>query len=413
MLILIVGINSAPELAGIGKYTGEMAEWLADRGHEIRVVTAPPYYPAWRVWKGYSAWFYRRECLKGVKVYRCPLWVPGKASGIKRLIHLVSFAISSIPVLLTQVIWKPQVVINIAPAFFTAPAALLAARLSGAKAFLHIQDFEVDAAFALGLLKMTALQRLVGFLESWIMRRFDRVSTISHRMLENLWKKGVPESRSVLFPNWADTELIYTLQGPGSMRAELGIPSDTVVALYSGNMGQKQGLEILIDVARKLKSNAEIQLVLCGEGVDSSRIKSMASDLANVICIPLQPTEKLNDLLNLADIHLLPQRSDVADLVMPSRLTGILASGKPVVATAHLGTEVDFVVKSRGIVVTPGDADAFADALLWLVKQPKERQRLGEAGRDFAVEKMSKKRILSQFENLLIELIVGDVGNPD
>ena len=232
-------------------------------------------------------------------------------------------------------------------------------------------------------------------------------------LLENLWKKGVPESRSVLFPNWADMELIYPLQGPSPMRRELGIPSDTVVALYSGNMGQKQGLEILIDVARKLKSNAEIQLVLCGEGVDSSRIKSMASDLANVICIPLQPTEKLNDLLNLADIHLLPQRSDVADLVMPSRLTGILASGKPVVATAHLGTEVDFVVKSRGIVVTPGDADAFADALLWLVKQPKERQRLGEAGRDFAVEKMSKKRILSQFENLLIELIVGDVGNPD
>ena len=405
MRILIVGINYAPELAGIGKYTGEMAEWLADRGHEIRVVTAPPYYPAWRVWKGYSAWFYRRECLKGVKVYRCPLWVPGKASGIKRLIHLVSFAISSIPVLLTQVIWKPQVVINIAPAFFTAPAALLAARLSGAKAFLHIQDFEVDAAFALGLLKMTALQRLVGFLESWIMRRFDRVSTISHRMLENLWKKGVPESRSVLFPNWADTELIYTLQGPGSMRAELGIPSDTVVALYSGNMGQKHGLEILVEVAQKLKSHPKIRFVLCGEGVACSIAQSMAPDLHNVNYLPLQPVERLNDLLNLADIHLLPQRADAADLVMPSKLTGILASGKPVVATAHLGTEVDRVVRPCGLVVSPGDAVAFADALVWLAEHPEERQEFGRAGRDYAVKNMSKEVILSKFESCLLEFL--------
>jgi len=405
MRILIVGINYAPELAGIGKYTGEMAEWLADRGHEIRVVTAPPYYPAWRVWKGYSAWFYRRECLKGVKVYRCPLWVPGKASGIKRLIHLVSFAISSIPVLLTQVIWKPQVVINIAPAFFTASAALLAARLSGAKAFLHIQDFEVDAAFALGLLKMTALQRLVGFLESWIMRRFDRVSTISHRMLENLWKKGVPESRSVLFPNWADTELIYTLQGPGSMRAELGIPSDTVVALYSGNMGQKHGLEILVEVAQKLKSHPKIRFVLCGEGVACSIAQSMAPDLHNVNYLPLQPVERLNDLLNLADIHLLPQRADAADLVMPSKLTGILASGKPVVATAHLGTEVDRVVRPCGLVVSPGDAVAFADALVWLAEHPEERQEFGRAGRDYAVKNMSKEVILSKFESCLLEFL--------
>lgn len=405
MRILIVGINYFPELTGIGKYTGEMAEWLAARGHEIRVVTAPPYYPAWRVWEGYSAWFYRRECLKGVKVYRCPLWVPGKASGIKRLIHLASFALSNIPVLLTQVLWKPQVVLNIAPAFFTAPAALFAARLSGAKALLHIQDFEVEAAFALGLLKMPPLQRVVGFLESWIMRQFDRVSTISHRMLENLWKKGVPESRSVLFPNWADTEGICPLKGPSPMRDKLTISPDTVVALFSGNMGQKHGLEILAEVARKLESHPKIRFVLCGEGVACSIAQSMASDLSNVNYLPLQPIEKLNDLLNLADIHLLPQRADAADLVMPSKLTGMLASGKPVVATAHLGTEVDRVVKSRGIVVTPGDADAFADALLWLAKNPEKRQRLGEAGRDYAVENLGKEKILAKFESVLLELI--------
>jgi len=224
-------------------------------------------------------------------------------------------------------------------------------------------------------------------------------------MLENLWKKGVPESRSVLFPNWADTELIYTLQGPGSMRAELGIPSDTVVALYSGNMGQKHGLEILVEVAQKLKSHPKIRFVLCGEGVACSIAQSMAPDLHNVNYLPLQPVERLNDLLNLADIHLLPQRADAADLVMPSKLTGILASGKPVVATAHLGTEVDRVVRPCGLVVSPGDAVAFADALVWLAEHPEERQEFGRAGRDYAVKNMSKEVILSKFESCLLEFL--------
>lgn len=402
MRILIIGINYAPELAGIGKYTGEMAEWLACRGHNIRVVTAPPYYPAWQVWAGYSSWKYHLEYLDGVSVYRCPLWVPKQTSGVKRLVHLASFAISSMPALSMQIPWRPHVVINIAPAFFTAPAALLAARLSGAKALLHIQDFEVDAAFALGLLKMSALRRLVVSLESWIIRQFDRVSTISHRMLENLRKKGAAESRSVLFPNWTDTEGIHPLKRRSPMRDELGISPDTVVALFSGNMGQKHGLEILEEAARKLKSHPKIRFVLCGEGVACSIAQSMASELPNVNYIPLQPVEKLNDLLNLADIHLLPQRADAADLVMPSRLTGMLASGRPVVATAHPGTEVARVVKSCGVVVAPGDADAFADAVVRLAEHPEERQRLGAAGREYAVKNMSKEEILSRFEQDLL-----------
>jgi len=405
MRILIIGINYAPELTGIGKYTGEMAEWLAYRGHDIRVVTAPPYYPAWQVWAGYSSWKYRLEYLEGVSVYRCPLWVPKRVSGIKRLVHLASFAISSIPALFVQVLWKPHVVINIAPAFLTAPAALLAARLSGAKSLLHIQDFELEAAFALGLIKISFLQRLAGSLESWIIRSFDRVSTISHRMLENLWEKGIARSRSLLFPNWVDTNEIYPLKKHSPMRDELGISHDTVVALYSGNMGQKHGLEILVDAAQKLKSNRKIRFVLCGEGVAHSITQIMTSELLNVKLLPLQPAEKLNDLLNLADIHLLPQRADVADLVMPSKLTGMLASGRPVVATAHLGTEVARVVKSCGIVVAPGDADAFADALLWLAEHSEERQKLGSAGRDYAVKHMSKETILSGFENYLLEFL--------
>lgn len=151
--ILIYGLNYSPELTGIGKYTGEMASWLAERGHEVRVVTAPPYYPAWRVRDDYrGAWYRIEQGLDQPIVYRTPLYVPSRPTGIKRIIHLVSFMLGSFPVMLRETFWEPEIVFTVEPTFFCAPLALFIAKSAGAAAWLHVQDFEVDAAFELGLL---------------------------------------------------------------------------------------------------------------------------------------------------------------------------------------------------------------------------------------------------------------------
>ena len=180
MKILIHGINFSPELTGIGKYSGEMAEWLINAGHEVRVVTAPPYYPQWRIAVGHAnRWRVCKEQAKGLTVYRCPLWVPSNPSGLKRVLHLASFAMASLPVMLRQVAWRPDVVLAVEPPFFCAPQAWLTARLSGAQAWLHIQDFEIDAAFDLGLLRADWAKRWVLSFERFWLRRFDRISTVS------------------------------------------------------------------------------------------------------------------------------------------------------------------------------------------------------------------------------------------
>ncbi len=101
MKILVYGINYSPELTGIGKYTGEMVEWMASQGHDVRVITAPPYYPEWKVGERYSSWRYRRE-EGAATVWRCPLYVPKQPSTLKRLIHLGSFALSSFFPLMAQ-----------------------------------------------------------------------------------------------------------------------------------------------------------------------------------------------------------------------------------------------------------------------------------------------------------------------
>src|SRR6185437_6951691 len=162
--ILLHGINYSPELTGIGKYSGEMAEWLAARGHGVRVVTAPPYYPAWRVRRDYRAWSYKTEpgtMPDGVRVYRCPVYVPRRPSGRTRLLHLGSFMLSSLPIMLSQTHWRPDVVLTVEPTLMSSVAGLMAARMAEAVAWLHIQDFEVDAAYVLGLLASEGYGRRV------------------------------------------------------------------------------------------------------------------------------------------------------------------------------------------------------------------------------------------------------------
>ena len=397
MKILLYGINFVPELTGIGKYTGEMAAWLAAAGHEVRVVTAPPYYPEWHVRPEYSGLQYMHNTWQGVQVWRAPLWVPAKPSGIKRLLHLASFALGSLPLMLRQLAWRPEVVWVVQPPLFCAPTALCIARLCGARSWLHVQDYEVDAAFALGLLKSGLAYRLVTGLERWLMGRFDRISSISTRMLERAAAKGVPADKQVHFPNWIDLDAVRPLAMPSSFRAEWGIPADAVVALYSGNMGNKQGLEILAEAAHLLADEAKLHFVFCGNGSGQAELVRLAQGLPRVRFLDLQPMERLNDLLGLADIHLLPQRADAADLVMPSKLTGMLASERAVVATAHGDTELGKVVKGCGLVSAPGDAAAFAAAIRTLAHDPLLRARFGLAGWRYAEAHLGKEPILQRF----------------
>ncbi len=408
MKLLFYGINFAPELTGVGKYTGEMARWLANAGHEVRVITAPPYYPAWQVSEGYSANQYRTETWHGIQVMRAPLWVPRRPGGLKRLLHLASFALSSLPVLLAQWRWKPDVVWVVEPPLMCAPAAVAFASLRGAESWLHIQDYEVDAAFDLGLIKGHRLRRWVQAGERWLMRRFDRVSTISGRMVDRALSKGVEAERIVHFPNWVDVNGIAPLNTRSAYRAELGLAPDAMVALYSGNMGNKQGLEVLAEVARLLQDDPRIQLVVGGNGTGRDGLQALCTGMSNVHFLDLQPQERLNEWLGLADVHLLPQRADAADLVMPSKLTGMLASGRAVLATAQPGTELCRVVlhdAACGLVVPPEDPVAMADALRALATDPVRRAELGANGRRYAEAELSQRAILRRFESQLRELV--------
>jgi colanic acid biosynthesis glycosyl transferase WcaI len=411
MRILIYSANFAPEPTGIGKYSGEMAAWLADRGHDVRVVAAPPYYPEWRTDPRYVWPPFRREQWRGVDVWRAPLWVPKSPSGLTRIVHLLSFAIMSFPTMMWQAFWRPDLVLTVAPAFVCAPAALLTARLARARTWLHLQDFEIDVAFGLGLLKGELLQRIVLRMERWILQHFDTVSSISGRMIERLLTKGVAPQRTRYFPNWVDVARLRHGRAKGSYRAELGIPNDAVVALFSGTLGGKQGLMVIPEAASLLRSRQDTVFVICGDGLMKPDLEAAVAGLSNVRLLPLQPAERLAELLGMADIHLLPQSPDAADLVLPSKLSGMLASGRPVVATCRADTEISEIVSQCGLVVAPQDSAALARAIGRLAEDRPMRLELGRRARAFAESNFEREAVLSALFGALAQPAVPEIAN--
>jgi colanic acid biosynthesis glycosyl transferase WcaI len=405
MRILIVGLNFAPEPIGVGKFTGEMAEWFAAHGHEIEVVTTPPYYPWWRRDKEYHYRPWVSETREyNCRVVRCPIYVPKHPNGILRLLHLASFGLSAFPATLYRAIRsKPDVICAIVPTLFSAPVSLLAARLTGAKAWLHVQDLEIEAGQQLGILGRTVFGRMALLIERYILRRFDLVTAISQKMLDAIIRKGVDRSHTAIFTNWVNTSEIFPLGVPSRYRRELGIAPERCVVMYSGSMGTKQGLDTVLAAARPFnKEGLKSPLfVFSGDGHARKKLEIDAGSLSNILFMPVVPQELYNEFLNLADIYLLPQKTEAADLVLPSKLSGMLAAGRPVIATVPLDTQIAQIIGPAGLIVPPEDPEALTGAIRELAGDAAHRKIMGNAALAIARQTFEVENILSRIETRL------------
>lgn len=405
MNILILGINYAPELVGIGPYTADMAQFLAAAGHGVTVVCAKPYYPHWKVDPSFVGGGKRVSVEHGVRIVRLPTYIPANPDGKRRLVHHMSFAARAQFAMATEIRrCKPDVVIGIAPSLISMTAARDAARRTGAKLWLHIQDFEVEAAFATGLLNDGgALARMAKRFENWAIKA-DRVSTISPQMCVKLAEKGIAEDRIFEFRNWANIDEVVPRDDPSPYREEWKIDRPHV-ALYSGNIANKQGIQIVVEAARLLSHRKDLIFVICGDGPDRARLIEQSKKLDHIRFHDLQPRERLSDLLSMASVHLLPQIAGAADLVLPSKLTNMLASGRPVIATALPGTGLAEEVKGCGIIVPPSDATAFAAAIEQLLDNDNMSRSFGTAARERAESHWSRRNILGRFQLELTKLV--------
>ncbi|HYD23645.1 MAG TPA: WcaI family glycosyltransferase [Croceibacterium sp.] len=404
MKLLMLGLNYAPEPVGIGPYTAGLAEALAARGHRVAVIAGKPYYPQWRLYDGHENG--RAETVeRGVAVTRVPHVIPADPSGGKRILHHLSFAASSYAPTMRAARAKPDLVFAVAPSLLSIAIAARAARAADAPLWAHVQDFEIEAAFATGLLDpASVVGRAARWGEGRILALADVVSSIGPQMCDRLVAKGIARERVFELRNWSDPGFDFARADARTYRREWRL-GERHVALYSGNIANKQGLEIVIAAARMLAARDDIAFVICGEGPNRARLEQLAGGLPNVQFHGLQSAARMADLLSLATVHLLPQIVGAADLVLPSKLTNMLASARPVAATAAAGTGLAAEVDGCGLVTEPGDPQALADAVARLVDEPALREALGaEAGRR-AAARWSRDSVIDGFERRAAELV--------
>ena len=396
--ILFLGLNYAPEPVGIGPYTAGLAESLAARGHTVHAVVGQPYYPDWALFdRFHRRW--KRSVENGVSITRCPHYIPAHPTGTRRLAHHLSFASAAFPSLRARAAQlQPDLIFTVAPSMVAVPVAKRVARRLGIPLWLHVQDFEVGAALATGLIGQQS-RRIAAArsLERRMLGGADIVSTISPAMCAALVDKGVPAGRVIEMRNWANHSEAMQGEDGSALRQRWGLIGKTVV-LYSGTMSHKQGLDIVIDAARQLEGRGDLVFVIAGKGPKRAAIERQAADLANVRIEGLQDEAQVGALLRMADIHLLPQIEGAADLVLPSKISNMLASARPIVATVKPDSGIAREVTGCGLLVPPGDANALARAIVSLADNPALREIFGARGAARALERWSKDKVIDVFE---------------
>jgi colanic acid biosynthesis glycosyl transferase WcaI len=401
MRILLVGLNYAPEVVGIGPYTTELAEHFAAAGHEVSVLTSFPYYPHWRIDPAYRR---KRpfvvETINRVRVVRSPILLPGLShSALRRILFDSSYAMTSL--MASAGIGAVDIVICVSPPLQLGVTAWLIARSRGARLVLHLQDLVPDAALSVGMMGEGRAVRLARRLERFVYSRAELITVISQGFSDNLIGKGVPEEKLRLLPNWVETSKFDASPDP-AVRAMLGAQNGETLVLHTGNMGAKQGLETVVDAAAEL-AHENVVVALVGDGSQRSDLEARAArlGLTNLKFVPLQ--DDFPATLAAADVLVLAQRGRLIDSVAPSKLLSYMASGKPVVASVNELSEAGQLIRRArcGVIVAPEEPFALAQAVRELHREKEKRGGLGVAGRRYAVEHYDLAHVLAMWAALV------------
>ncbi len=399
MRILIYSTNYAPELVGVGKYNSEMAAWLAEQGHQVQVLCANPYYPQWRIYDGFNPYWYSVKKEPGLDVTHCPIYLPARVTGLTRIIHELSFTLTSSIVWLKYLFFSRHydVIMAICPPLQTGIWPLIYRFFRRkTRVLFHIQDLQVDAARELKLVSNERLLRFLERIEKFILEKSDMVSSISDGMCNKIESKGHRIKQLLQIRNWVDLGAIKPAKS-SLFRQRWNVPAKTRVILYSGNLGQKQGLPIIIEMAERFK-NRNLLFIIVGDGVSKPTLQEMVQQagLKNVRFFGLQPYEELNDLIALGDIHLVVQKKGTSNLVMPSKLTTLLAAGALTIVSTDLDSDFYQLISANeiGIPVEAENHDALYAAINRALKMKPAQMK--KKARSFAQNNLNKDNILTE-----------------
>jgi colanic acid biosynthesis glycosyl transferase WcaI len=388
--------NYAPEDTAIGLYTSQFAVFLSNKGYQVSVITGFPYYPQWEISKEYkSKSTYFNEIINGIDVFRYKQYVPKNVSFKGRIRLMLSLLWGNYNN--SKKIKNTDLIICIVPFTLSIITASLLARKTKAKLWIHIQDLEFDLAFQSGLINSNFLgnifKKLVFSFEKFLLTKADVISTISFNMIEKSIEKTNFES-IYYFPNWISSKNI----NPETAKQHPFITKEKFTLLYSGNIGEKQDWNLFETLCQNLIYE-DLEIVIVGNGAYVEKLKNKLSDFNFIRFYEPIPYSDLNDLLCSTDLHFLFQKTNVIDTVMPSKILGMMASGKASIITGNKNSEVSKIFTENNI------AGYFysdnIEPILKFIRNSKSNKENAlandENAKKYVFEKFSEEKILEKF----------------
>lgn len=381
----------------------ELAVGLAQRGHEVSVITSIPSYPNGAFYPGYRMRLWQRETRDGIPILRLPLMPDHSRSGVRRMLSYTSFMASASALgpffsgkADVMYVWHPPLTIGI-----SAWTIGLMRRIP----FMYgVHDLWPEAIAATGMMSNSLLLKGLGALERFVYRRASAIGVISPGYKKNLINKGVPPEKVTVLSDWANGDTYRPVPPDPVLAKETGMAGRFNV-LFGGNMGAAQALTTVIDAAQRLTQHPEIQFVFVGDGLDKPILESLVRErgLGNVRFLDRQPVEQMPHLYALSDVLLAHYKKDpLFEISVPAKLSAYLGCQKPVLIASE-GDAAAIITSAKAGVSCPAEnPPALAEAVLQLYRMsPEQREGMGRAGRQAFLEQYSQDVLLQRHEELL------------
>lgn len=408
MRVIVWGINYAPEVTGIAPQNVALCEFLREQGAVVEMVTTFAYYPAWQKSPEDRHRLVRTDVINGVPVHRCWHFVPEHVAAWSRILHEATFVLTS--TLRVFFLRRADVYVVVSPPLLLGLSSAFVTVWKRSVSIFHVQDLQPDAAVGLGMLRPGWFTRALYWLERCAYANATRVSGISEEMLEAFRSKGVPERKLILFPNGVAIPEDSQIPARGAFRAKQQYAADEFLAVYAGNLGVKQGLDVLLDAADKLRGEPKIRIVLCGDGAERAALAQEIADraLTNVSMLPLQTDLAYREMLVDADVSLITQQSGSGNAFFPSKLLVTLAHGSPAITVADKESALARAVAAGefGRNIESERPDDLANGFRELAQDRQLLQQWSANGREY-VKKFEQRNLLAGFYQELSKLSAG------
>jgi len=391
--VLFLNRSFWPDREATGQFLTELCDDLS-RDHEVTIVAGPS---RDRGSAGFHLWSHQQRG----KVSIVRTWGTGfsKSNLLGRLVNLGTYYLLAAVVALR--LPRPDVIVaETDPPLLGALAAVLKRRW-GCRLIYNVRDLYPDIAEATGGVRNPLLLGLLRHANDYAYKRSDLIVTLGHDMADRIVNKGVPADKVVVVPDWVDCGRIRPLES-NPFRRNFG---EKFVVMYSGNIGLSQQLEAVLEAADRLRDDERILFAMIGEGARKKWLEERARSmgLPNVIFLPYQPLENLAESLTAADLHLIPLAPGAAGCLVPSKIYGILAAGRPFIAMMEASAEVAQIAREDavGFVVRPGDVDGLIGAIREAVDAPERLKQMGVRARRLAELRFDRIKVTGRFGSVL------------